>query len=79
MSELKGKTLMFTGTLKILRAEATQKAQDAGAKVTVAISGKTDIVVIGEGAGAKVEQAKSKGITVWTEAEFLAKLAQEGG
>jgi predicted DNA-binding WGR domain protein len=75
MSELSGKTVVFTGTLKIPRAEATKKAEQAGAKVTAAISGKTDIVVVGESAGSKAAEAKAKGIAVWTEAEFLENLA----
>ena len=78
MSALQGKTVVFTGTLKMKRAEATSKATNAGANVTGSISGKTDIVIVGGTAGStKVDAAKAKGTTVWTEEEFLAQL--EGG
>ena len=38
MSSIKGKTIVFTGTLSLLkRAEAKKQAEDAGAKVTAAV------------------------------------------
>ena len=74
MSELKGKIVVFTGTLSMPRAEATKKAQDAGATVTSAVSGKTNILICGANAGSKIAEAQSKGIAVWTEAEFVTSL-----
>ena len=47
-------------------------AVNAGAKVSGSVSGNTDIVVAGPGAGSKIEMAKAKGTTVWTEQEFMA-------
>jgi hypothetical protein len=67
-----GKTVVFTGTLAMKRADATAKAANAGATVTGSISGKTDIVIVGANAGTKADAAKAKGIAVWTEAEFVA-------
>lgn len=66
------KTVVFTGTLDMQRSKATAMATEAGAKVTSAISGNTDIVVAGAQAGSKLDQAKAKGITIMKESEFVA-------
>ena len=44
---LQGKTVVFTGALQMKRAECKAMAETAGATVTGAVSGKTDIVVAG--------------------------------
>ena len=76
---LAGKTIVFTGTLSLMtRAEAKAKAEAAGAKVTAAISGNTDIAVAGAGAGSKLEDAKARGVDVWTEKEFMSRLGDAG-
>lgn len=86
---LYGKRIVFTGTLSIERREAMQMAVDAGAKVTSAVSGKTDYLVVGEqdialvgddGLSSKEEKAlalneSGKGkIQVISEADFFALL-----
>ena len=76
---LSGKTIVFTGTLTMKRADATAQAVAAGATVGGSVTAKTNILVAGPGAGAKMEEAKAKGIEVWTEAEFQAALAGGGG
>jgi predicted DNA-binding WGR domain protein/BRCT domain type II-containing protein len=78
MSSLDGKIVVFTGTLSTPRAECTQKARDAGATVTGSVSGKTNILVAGPGAGSKIAAAEAKGVDVWTEEEFLAALSGGG-
>jgi len=75
---LSGKTVVFTGTLSCDREQAKAQAEAAGAKVTAAISGKTNILVAGPGAGAKVDAAKAKGIEIWTEDDFNAALGGAG-
>ena len=70
-----GKTLVFTGTMPTLdRATAQTMAQDAGAKVSGSVSKKTDFVIAGAEAGSKLEKARSLGVTVIDEAEFLRLL-----
>lgn len=75
---LSGKSVVFTGKLAMPRKDATAFATAAGATCASAISGKTNILVAGPGAGAKEAQAKAKGIDVWTEDEFVAALGAAG-
>jgi hypothetical protein len=75
---LLGKRLVFTGALKLnTRAVATKLAEGVGAIVTTAVSGNTDILVAGSGAGQKIADASAKGVAIWTEEEFVSAL--EGG
>jgi ankyrin repeat protein len=71
-SSLQGKTLVFTGTLVMPRAAAKKMAADAGAKVTTAVSGKTDYLVTGPLKTESLLQAKAKGVAVIDEATFVA-------
>lgn len=77
---LEGKKIVFTGKLtNFSRAEATAKAEAAGATVTKAVSGKTDILVTGEGSeytNKSGDAAYGGGNTVvWTETQFMEALA----
>jgi len=69
---LNGKTIVFTGTLTMKRADATKAAEAAGAKVSGSVSKNTSILVAGPGAGAKEADAKAKGVQIWTEEQFTA-------
>lgn len=72
---LVGKVLVFTGRLEIMtRKQATARARAAGAVVRDSVSGRTDYVVVGEQPGSKVERARERGVSILTEAEFLALL-----
>lgn len=75
---LKGQTWVLTGTLESMsRAEAKDRLQEFGAKVTGSVSAKTHAVVAGPGAGSKLKKAQSLDIQVLTEQsliEFLATL-----
>jgi DNA ligase (NAD+) len=74
-SPLAGKTIVFTGTLeKMTRAESKARAEALGANVTGSVSAKTNYVVMGSDAGSKAEKARALGVTILTEAEFLAMI-----
>lgn len=76
-SAFSGKTVVLTGTLTSMsRADAKQRLEALGAKVTGSVSKKTDLVVAGEEAGSKLTKAQSLGIEVWDEETFQAALPQ---
>eukprot|EP01050_Picozoa_sp_SAG11_P018036 SAG11_NODE_2671_length_3110_cov_3.724012_5_plen_128_part_01 len=72
---LRGKTIVFTGTLQMKRDDAKAAAEAAGAKVAGSVSKTTDILVCGAGVGAKkTADAEKKGVAVWEEAQFTEAL-----
>lgn len=75
-SQLAGKTLVFTGTLRnFTRSEAKSLALRLGAKVAGSVSKNTDFVIMGADAGSKAAKAAELGVAVLSENEFteLAK------
>ena len=76
---LTGESWVITGTLSGLsREQATQILQELGARVSGSVSAKTKAVVAGEKAGSKLEKAEKLGVTVMSEAEFLAFVEGHG-
>ena len=74
-SLISGKILVFTGTLKSMgRSEAKVRAEMLGARVSSSISSKTDFIIAGTGAGAKLKKATELGISVLTEEEWFAHI-----
>ncbi|WP_262713710.1 BRCT domain-containing protein [Neolewinella aurantiaca] len=71
-----GKSMLFTGSLQQMsRKEAQEKAKNAGARIVSAVSGKLDILVVGEKPGSKLKKAEALGtVRVMTEGEFLEVL-----
>ncbi len=67
---LAGKTVVFTGTLKMPRHEAEELVRQEGGRATSSVSKNSDYLVAGEDAGSKLEKAKKLGVQVITEEEF---------
>lgn len=73
-----GKTVVITGTFpEISREEAAERLAAAGAKVAGSISKKTDLVVVGQSAGTKLDKAKALGIRTVTWEELQVLLEKE--
>ena len=65
------KTFVLTGTLSGMTRDAARAAIEAkGHKVVGSVSKKTDFVVAGEEAGAKLEKARALGVRVLDERQF---------
>ncbi len=71
-ASLAGMKIVFTGALsKISRDEAKRLVEERGGRVTSSVSKKTDLVVVGDSPGAKLDQARKHGVKVLAEEEFL--------
>lgn len=70
---LKGKTILFTGSLQqMTRNEAKKLAESLGAKNVSSVSGNLDILVVGEKAGSKLKKAQALNtVQIMTEEEFI--------
>ncbi|WP_254861486.1 NAD-dependent DNA ligase LigA [Halovivax gelatinilyticus] len=78
--ELDGLTFVFTGALdEWTRSDAQDLVEAHGANATSSVSGNTDYLVAGEGAGAsKQEDAADNDVPIIDEAEFRALLDERG-
>jgi DNA ligase (NAD+) len=66
------KTFVFTGELKqFSREEAKELVRSLGGRPSDSVSSKTDYLVVGEGAGSKLEKAKALNVRLLSEEEFL--------
>jgi DNA ligase (NAD+) len=80
-SDIAGQTWVFTGGMESMtRGEAKRRVEALGARATSSVSGATDVVVAGEGAGSKLEKARELGVRILDESQFLELLGEmEGG
>lgn len=68
-----GKSFVITGTLEDMsRSEAKKIIENAGGRVSSAVSKSTDYLVAGEKAGSKLEKAEKLGVTVIGKDELLS-------
>ena len=69
------KSFVLTGSLaNFSREEAGEKITNLGGKVVSSVSKKTHFVLAGEAAGSKLEKAKTLGITILSENDFIEML-----
>ncbi|MCD7864538.1 MAG: NAD-dependent DNA ligase LigA, partial [Clostridiales bacterium] len=74
---LAGLTIVVTGTLERFgRREIADFIEENGGKCTGSVSKKTSYLVAGENAGSKLEKARSLGVPVISEQEFLEMCGQ---
>lgn len=72
---LAGKSFVFTGSLPTLdREKAQTMVRENGGDVSSSVSSKTSFVVAGEEAGSKLDKARSLGVKIITEEEFLGMM-----
>jgi DNA ligase (NAD+) len=68
---LEGLTLVFTGGLDSwTRDEIKSKVESLGARATSSVSGETDYLIAGPGAGSKLDDARDLDVPVLDEEEF---------
>jgi DNA ligase (NAD+) len=67
-----GRTIVVTGKLEhFTRNGLNAQIEELGAKAGSAVSKNTDYLICGEKAGSKLDKARSLGVTILTEREFL--------
>ena len=67
-----GKKCVLTGTLSSLsRKQAEELIEAQGGSTSSSVTGATNIVIVGEDAGSKLDKAKKLGIQIMYEAEFM--------
>lgn len=78
-SRLAGKSVVVTGTLsRFSRDEIHKLIEREGGKPGSSVSSKTSYLVAGDAAGSKLEKARSLGVPVLTEDEFVEMLSSTG-
>ena len=72
-----GLKFVLTGELSSMtRSEASEKIRGLGGETSDSVSRKTDFVVTGENPGSKLLKARSLGIEVLEEEDFIKRLSE---
>jgi DNA ligase (NAD+) len=75
---LQGLTFVFTGELEHwTRDEVKRYVERLGGRATSSVSGQTDYVIAGPGAGSKLEEAQKRDIRIMDEGEFVAFVEEQ--
>ena len=73
-----GKTFVVTGSLTdMTRTEASTQIKVRGGKVTSSVTGKTDYLIAGEGAGSKYDKAVELGVQILNAEAFFEHLKEK--
>ncbi len=76
--EFLNKTFVLTGTLShFSREQAKEEIESRGGKTSGSVSSKTSVVVVGESPGSKYDKALELNIPIWSEEEFIEKIAKK--
>ena len=68
---ISGKRFVVTGTISFMsREEIEATIENYGGNVSGSVSSKTNVVIVGEKPGSKVDKAKELGIEIWDEAKW---------
>lgn len=77
-SPIIGKTIVVTGTLSSMkRPDIEALIESLGGHASGSVSRKTDYVVVGENAGSKLDKARTLGVAVLSEKDFLDMVGYE--
>lgn len=77
-SPIKGKKLVFTGTMPQPRDAMEQRARELGATIQSGVSSTTDLLVIGDKAGSKKAKAEQLGVRILPVDDYLSMLGAQG-
>ena len=70
--KMKGKTVVITGTLEnFTRQQAEQAVKQTGGKTSSSVGKKTDFVLAGKNPGSKLDKARSLGVKIIDEQQFI--------
>ena len=75
-SSLEGKTFVLTGTMSVPRDDIKALVEANGGKVTGSVSKKTSYVVAGDSPGSKVDKALKNNVSVISEDDLRALIAE---
>lgn len=80
---LEGKNIVITGSFKSIswttRKGVEEKIREEGGKISGAVSKNTDLLVVGDDPGSKLQKAKQLGIETISGKDFLKMLGLEEG
>ena len=72
------RAICFTGFRPDDRARLEELAEKAGYRVLTGVSARLNVLVTGEAPGpSKLEKARQQGVTILSEAEFLAEISAD--